>query len=259
MSLIEADDIYECLKPFHFWSKLVGLTSFSFKRQDGKIVGFKTCFDYFCILLSTSWVLAVGFGFAIDSSIFEKSTYNTPNSFEKFSYFVMFTFFTFSNFSIWWIFFAQKSFCKLLNDLREVDEKLKQLKAPMDLQKHKRFVLIFVIVMKLLMLLFVYGSYTVEVTLKFFEPSFLIYISMCFVTEVSFLIGIQFVLMVVAVKLRYKNINSCLKKVFFASNVGKDEGIEIIIETAKLHEKLVDVSGTVNRCYGYPVRNFNLH
>lgn len=259
MSLIKAGDIYDVISPFHLWSKFVGLTSFSFRRKDGEFVGFKTCLDYFCILLSTCWVSAIGCGFAIDSNIFETSAYNTTNSFEKFSYFLMFAFFTFSNLSIWWIFFAQKSFCKMLNDLREVDEKLKQLKAPMDLEKHKRFILIFVIVMKLLMLLFVYGSYTVELTLKFFEPSFLIYVSMCFVTEVSFLIGIQFVFLVVAVKLRYKKLNSCLNKVFFASNVGKDEGTEVITEAAKLHGKLVDVSETINRCYGYPVRNFNLN
>lgn len=259
MSLIEADDIHDVIRPFHIWSKFVGLTSFSFKRKDGVFVGFKTCLDYFCILLSTASVLAIGCGLAIDSNIFETSAYNTTNSFEKFSYFLMFAFFTFSNFSIWWIFLAQKSFCKILNDLRAVDEKLKQLKAPMDLEKHKRFVLMFVIVMKLLMLLFVYGTYTVELTLKFFEPSFLIYISMCFVTEVAFLIGFQFVLLVIAVKLRYKQINSCLKKVFFASNVGKDEGTEIITEAAKLHDKLVDVSEAINRCFGYPVSNFNLN
>lgn len=264
MSFIKADDIYEVFKKLHIWSKLVGLTSFSVKIQDGEFVGFKTCFNFLCILLSTFWNLAIGVGsYQYFKVAFEASNvYNADNAFEKFSYFLTLGLYIFSNLSsCWWIFFKQKDFCDILNGIREVDDKLKQLKFPIDLKKHKKFVLIFIVTLKLLICLIAYGSYEAEVELKFFEPNFLFFINMCFITDVAFLTGVQFVLWLVAVKLRYQKINCCLENVVIAAKLeqDEDEGPKIITEVARLHEKLAEVSEAINRCFGYPVRKSNFN
>lgn len=57
-----------------------------------------------------------------------------------------------------------------------------------------------------------------------------------------------------AVKRRYQKINWFLKHKFwslFSANV--DGGNEALNAVASLHDKLVDVSESLNLCYGFPV------
>lgn len=250
----KADDIYDVIEPFLFYSKLIGLTSFTIQRRERSFVSLKTFFNVMCITLSTIMNFSMGVVLALYTyRIFETSAYNSPNSFEKFAYFVMLAFFLATTLLSWWLFFAERSFCKALNLLSEVDEGLNELKVPIDLKKHKKFIYIITMSLKVGSLAITAATYFAELSLGLFNPSLLIFIGIWFTTEIYFFINLHFILLIMAIKLRFKRINDFLEEFLMTPDVDITTGTRNITKAASLHSKLVDASEAFNRFCGFPV------
>lgn len=259
MFSLKADDIFDIVQPVHALSRLFGLTSFTINRKDGAFSGSKTWFNYLSISVSTAWSLFMGIIFYVFlNKVFDKNLYGAPNSFEKFSQFVMLAIFLITIFSNWWILSGQEPFCDILNLLAKVDSELSKLNVPVDLKKHKKFILIFIITLKVFTFLIVYATYTIEVEMKFFEPSIFIFIILFFVVVSIFLTQSHFILLAWALKLRYEKVNYFLKEKFAASIYDQQDGNRKISRAASIHGKLVEASEKINRIYSYPVILFNL-
>lgn len=253
MLSLKALDIYSVAQPIHFWSKILGLTSFSIDKEKGKFVVKTTLFSVLTLILSTVCSLGMGVVYVCERTLFVVSgDISPPNSFEKTATFVMFGFFFISFLSIWWIFFAQNSFCKILNLLAEVDEGLAAMNLPINLTKHKKVVWVIILATKTFMLLIVSTSYSIQLAFEFYQPSVIVFLNMCFVIELGLLTIIQYVLILWAVKLRYEKINVLLGENFFASLSDLKDGNKKLSKAAELHNKLAEVSEAINRSFGVP-------
>lgn len=259
MFSLKADDIFDIVQPVHALSKLVGLTSFTIIRKDGAFSGTKTWLSFLGISALTVWSIFLGINFVVSlNKAFGNNLLGAPNSFEKFSYFVMLALFLITILSNWWILLAQESFCDVLNLLTKIDCELSTLNVPVNLKKHKKFILIFMLTLKVFTFLIIYGTYTVEVELKFFEPSVFVFIILYFVSASTFLTQTHFILLAWALKLRFEKVNYFLKEKFAASIYDQRDGNRKVSTAASIHGKLVDVSEKINRIYSYPVKLFNL-
>lgn len=76
----------------------------------------------------------------------------------------------------------------------------------------------------------------------------------CMLMEQSVFLNFQFIFVMLAVKLRYKLINSFLEEKFLTLPI-KDvkDGNQKLNAAALIHDKLVDITNIINRCYGVPV------
>lgn len=256
MFSLKADDIYDVAEPLHFFSKIIGLSSFTVARKDGKFVARRSLFNFLCILLTTLYSSATGIFFILHiQEMSQTSPFAASNFFEKGMFCAMLGVFYVSNQSNWWIFFSRKSFCRILNLLAEVDDELETLKVPINFRKHKKVVLGFVVAIKAFIIVDVILVYFAEVIGNISHvavPAFVMFTTFVLM-EIGLFAIFQFIFVMWAVKLRYQKINLFLEENFLNSNTESKDGKDQIKKAATIHDKLVDVSEAINRCFGVPV------
>lgn len=257
MFSFKADDIYDVAQAFHLGSKSIGLTAFSIERKKGIFVAKKSLWNVMCITISTFWSITAGIFFITDfGKVAEKFVAVEANVFEKSVYVVLVGFFMISTLSNWWIFFSEKQFCKILNLLKDVDEDLEEMKVPINLKKHKKFVVTFVSTTITLIVACVVLTYRFDPSSGLFDTPIFVITSMCFLIELGIFTFFHFIFLVWAVRLRYEKINSFLQGNFFNDLIFGHEENEKLVRVAALHDKLADVSESIKHCYGISVSSF---
>lgn len=254
MFSFKADDIYDVAQAFHLGSKSIGLTAFSIERKNGIFAAKRSLWNVMCIAISTIWSIAAGIFFIRDfGKVSEKFSAVEANVFEKSVYVVLVGFFMISTLSNWWIFFSEKQFCKILNLLKEVDDNLEEMKVPINLKKHKKFIMTFVVTAITLIVACVVLSYRFDPSSGMFESPIFVITSMCFLIELGIFTFFHFIFMVWAVRLRYEKINLFLQENFLNEIIFVHEENEKLVSVAAIHDKLADVSEGINHCYGISV------
>lgn len=257
MFLANADNFnfYDLAKPLHIWSKFIGITSFSIRKKNGSFVARTTLLNWLGMALSTLWSLALGITIYLHvNKPSVKHFHGIFSSFEKSVYSVLAAIFFSAILSNWWMFFAKNSFCEILNSMTEVDEGLKAMKIPINMKKQKKFVILFLIILKITIVVSACVTYYIKARHEVLKSSLVAVISMAFFIQYEVFPNIQFVLLVWSVKLRYQKINFFLKRMLLDSSInGVRDGNQKLNDLASIHDKLVDVSESINRCYGFPV------
>lgn len=255
MFSLEAEDIYDVAKPLHVCSKVLGLTTFSIIKVNKTYWVHTSNLNLFFVLLSTTWNLVFAVLYIFDFGDFwNMSEAWFSKVFLKSIMWVIFVLLLTTVITNWWIFLSQKHFPVILNLLLEIDEELSKLKVPIDVKKQRRSMLIFVIIHSGFVFVAYILSELVGQRKDIIESSPVMLITLTLSMHHTLFTIFQFTLLMSAVKLRYKKINKFLSINFLlCSNENIENGNEKLNLAASLHEKLVDVSESINRCYGVPV------
>lgn len=259
MSLFKADDIYDVAYPLHACSQLIGLTAFWITRKSGVFVPSINLYNVFCIVVATlaGFMITYMLIFEIDELIVINSV-TVSVVYEKSMFCVILGFIATTLLANWWTFASKLPFARVLNLLYEVDEELARMKFPVNLKRHKKVILFFVTLTKSLAVLSLSMTSLIGETTNLFHVNFMFMISMYFVVQTNVFFVFQFTFLMWAIKLRYQKINLFLAENFLASEDGLiKDGNGKLNKAALLHDKLVDASECINRCYGVPVRLFS--
>lgn len=258
MFSLKADDIYDVAKPFHFYSKLVGIAAFTIVKKNGVFVSRKSSFDVFCIFAALAWSLTSTYifcshtnNFAADFNPFTIAT----NIYQKLVIYTVLIFIFFVTQSSWWIFFSHEHFCRILNLIAEVDKELEVMKCAVNLRKHKKVILSFLLATKLGFIANIASMYLSERQENILNIPILIYAVVCVSMEIGLTLISQFIFLIWAVKLRYEKINLYLEKNFLRPNCDSDDANKNLNQASIIHDKLVEVSEAINRSFGVPVSN----
>lgn len=257
MLSLKAENFCESTRPLHFFSKIIGLTSFSIELQKGKFKVFTTVFNVCCILIPTVWCVFACVYSLCSLDIIEEhiERLNVSEVFEKSVIFIMLGFLFITILSNWWIFAMKKSFEVIFDTLKEVDDELEVLKVPVNFRRHKMLTLVLIVTLKVLVSTNVVVSYHILVS---YHKDFLLwcatFATMIIYMESSIFTFYHFMFFMWSVKIRYESINLYIKKHFIDTKIlSERDGNENLHKTSVLHDKLVDISECLNRCYGVPV------
>ena len=257
MFSLKAESFYESSKPLHFFSQLIGLCSFTVQKDKEIFKVIVTNFNILCLVSSTSLLL---FTSIIAVSSLHKFSddiekLNTSDVFETSTIFNYLVFLFVAIASNWWIFFSRKSFGSIAKLFSEIDNELNKMKLEINFSTHKKRVWsavlcskIFTVIEVLNMLFYTSGEN--------FTFVFAMVVGFSILAEFNYFLVSNFFFMMYAVKLRYEKINFFLSEKFLSSK-NFDGQINDLNIVAKLHDKLVDVSELINKCYGLPVRRSN--
>lgn len=158
----------------------------------------------------------------------------------------------------WWTFSKRKYFVRALNLLLEVDKKLAMMNVTIDQKRHKKIVLLFIVFIKCVTVLSLCLAKLVGKTTDQFRVNLFLMIPMYVCVETNVLFVFHSTFWMWAVKLRYRKINVHLRD-NFSTIENENRRNENLNQIAVLHDKLVDVSELINRCYGTPVRDSTRH
>jgi 7tm Chemosensory receptor len=264
MFSLSASDFYDIFAPLHFCSKLIGLSAFTIEKRKNVFEISTTLADLTWITIMTFVNLTIGIWMAISLKEIEilRNSYLYSNVLYRAFMAMTFAFGFTSTISCWWIWAKRRLFANILNYIAEIDDRLSRLGVAVDLRLHKQFTLLFMLSTKFLMFFGFFVSYTISVlnlsvSYKFNIVSCLI---IAFLLDLSFTMFLHFTFFMWSVKVRYSRINALL---FMGLQCSTHDDIkigkEVLREVASLHDKLVDVSETINRAYGVPVSNLRLH
>ena len=197
--------------PLHFYSRLIGLTSFSIHRKKGKIVAKVSFYNFVSILCSTLCCLI--------SSVYFIDFYNdlseyldmfkSSDVFKSSISFVGFSYLYITFLTNWGTFCNKKSSAFIFDSFQDVDERLEAFKIKINFPKQEKFFwqILFVIFLIVLANIFLTYFFLVE-QLKLTFCFSLIVVWMYFVAMV--LCFIQYSCLTWSVKFRYIKINKYL-------------------------------------------------
>lgn len=250
------ENVYDVAKPIHVWSQLIGLTSFSIRKENQTFKAHSTPFNVFCITVSTVCGTATAALFLFNfENRWNSSLVSISEVYTKSMFFVVLTFVVVSAVNNWWTFLARKRFANTLNLLHEVDEELMRLKLPVNFKRQKQIALLFVASVNLLTIVLMLVAELIRKKQKDRPRNLFLHVSLIMTVQQCIFIYFHFFFQMLAVKQRYQKINLFLRQNFLVSIRTNVERVNVALNTtASLHDKLVDVSESINRCYGIPVR-----
>lgn len=256
MFCFKVHNIYDVAKPLHICSQTIGLTCFSIKQKGNVFVYRVTVLNVLCVSLMTFGTLLMIFLYAFYAhQIFSFNRTHISELFENCIFYLLILFQLTTVIVNWTLIAAKFHFAKALTLLKEIDEELETLKLPINLGKHRNVILCFAIIMKSFTLISLYVTTLIGTKTQLYEVNIFMLIAMSFSMEIAVFTIFHFTFWMWAVKLRYQRINQYLKEQFltFVGETGED-GVVVLNKAAILHDKLVDVTECINRCYGFPVR-----
>lgn len=247
-------DTYTVAKPFHKVSKVLGLTSFTITSNKGKFVVSTNVFDIFCILSST--LCCIGGSFYFHDFMFSArewfAKYDISSTVEK-SSLVLTIFYVHSMICVnWWIFCSRHVFAKIFNALSEVDEKLKAMSAADNSAKHRRIVVFILFLATIPVMYHIAVSLAMVLIMDNRWVATIVFAMWIYMTSISYAV-FQFAFFMWQVKIRYQRINLYVANLQYAISFGQARVYDPLKVAAKVHDKLVDISQMINRCYGFPV------
>lgn len=234
-------------------SKLLGLTAFNVKIEKGKFVVSSSVFNIFCILSSTFWPIVGSFCLnAFMNSIKKRFTdFEVPSIVEKSSILLTLVYAYCMIIVNLWTFATRKYFEKALNGFNGVDDELKSLSIAVNFAKHRRIVIICMIVVSIPMIYHAAASFATLIELDDHWNTVAIFAMWTYMGVVNFAL-LQLSYFMWQVKSRYQLINSFISNMCASKNFDSN-AVDSLKVAAILHDKLVDISQWINRCYGIPV------
>lgn len=254
MFSLQADNIYDVIKPFHFFSMLIGITSFSISK--GKKKNFEAsinCFSVSCIVLTTIWNLVSGAFFIHLLSTSDSKPIVVSQFYETVSFFMTIVFILITiSFNLLTL-KERNHFATLLNLMRDVDRELNELNNRVNLKKQKIILLAIIVTVKTLVFFNTIISYGLHRTTGTpFLIDFFVWLIMYVAMESNIFACLHFIFWTWTVKLRFKKLNQILE-LKSCSAFYDTLTIHKFNKILELHDKLVDASQLICRCYGIPV------
>lgn len=253
MFFSKAEDIFDVYQPIHFISRSIGLTSFSLKTEKGKIEASSTCLSL-CIIISTT-VLNLVFAHRFVTKTDEMWIVNEkilPKIFIDAMYFLILSFSVQTIILQVWTFCTMNSVARILNLMMEIDNEMsRQFRLRIDYTKQRKcflglslFWMIFIVVSMVLTIM------TSEYN-EIYKLSIPQSVSMWLCMSTSSLLMCQFYYFIWSAKMRFRKLNSFVseksnQKSYFTMK-------EKLKKVANIHDLLVDVTQSINKCYGVPV------
>lgn len=260
MSSSKPKNIYDVVQPIHFCSKLIGLTSFSIRRNKLlKFEGFLTMCNVLSIISSTIFSALVVVKYISATEAWKMNRSYLSEFFESCAMTVVTCNGAIIIFVNWWFFFVRKKFIVILDLINEVDHALWESNIMVNHARHKKFVFIFLACVK--------AANIIGGCLSFYSANLSeVYAMSCFMTLADFfsiesfiLLCSQFMFFMWAVRIRYQHINGFLSHKFLRKPSINEKGSKVAIESRKIDEfsilfdKLVDITEYLSFCYGVPV------
>lgn len=256
MFSLKAENIYDVSKPLHLCSSMLGLTAFSFEKKKEKFVASVKLLNILSLTITTVSISVFIPVFILNKDImWTTNKYYTSEVLEYCLLLLLISCFVFLVPINLWLFGARKYFAIILNKLIEVDNELVAMNIAINFRKQKKVILWFSYFTMTMTVFPVIMAYIGQ-DKSFFSINIPLFLSMIFSFIWNIYIILQYAFIILAVQMRYENINLYMRATFL-NPVGKEieDGNDKIINIALLHDKLVDVSEYINRCYGIPVRN----
>lgn len=255
MLSLNPDNIYDVAQPLHFCSRLIGLTSFSIRRKNEKFVDSVTAFNLLCIVFSTLWNIFIVFLFVMKThEMWIINHVYISHIFEPLMFCVILGFLVVSMISNWWTFMARNYFASIINKFVTIDNELCEMKVSVNLKRQKSFILVFVFITKVLTCSSIIVVDLLGKHYDVFKNDIFFSITIYVCIEMWIFINCQFIFLMWSVKLRFEKINLYLAKTFLEprKEIIKD-GIDKLTKAFVCHDKIVDITESINRCYGIPV------
>lgn len=261
MFSFKADNVYDVAEPLHICSQLIGLTSFSIQIQNQNFVARVKCLNLLSILLTTVWV-SIFTTWLINNlqNMWDSNFVSLSEVYENSMTCVTLGFLCALTISNWWLFFARHHFSRTLNLVQEVDNELKEMKVSVNFKSHKKVVLFFILVTKVTALceFVIINSHLTDDTRN--RTNWFITIFLFVSTEINVFTLTHFTFWMCVVHSRFKKINLFVEEKFLKSVIeSTEDGNEKLRKVAYLHDKLVDATESINRCYGVPVSDFHCY
>lgn len=257
---MKATSIYEVIRPIHLCSQIIGLTSFSIKRDSNRnYEGFISIYNWFCIITFTFWHAANIFRLNLDELIWEINDRDFMSKWFEDSMKILITI----NclvwiFTVWWFLAMKSKLTVVINWIEEVDKALSSLNIPVNHGRHRKLLIIFLTVAQALNVCSTLFSFAVANLTKVYEPDIYSDIAQFIAFELIILLFSQIISFMWTVCIRSQQINSFLNSVYMAKlssiekfPVQESEALKIL---PIIHDKLVDIAERLSFCYGVPVR-----
>lgn len=254
---MRSSSIYDVIKPIHLCSLLIGLTAFSIKRNNSPSYEiFLRCCTICWIALLSIWHICIIYVLVMSNTLWEYVDRSYMSEFLERCFLV----FTTVNsvlalFSIWWMFAMKSKFAKVLKEIHEIDEKLETLGEKINTAKHVKVVIIFLAALNAVNLSIVVAlSIAVSMTQNY-KTGIFGSINEFIGIEFISLLPTQFAFFMWTVYHRFQKINKVLSSVH--RGMFADEGQpnkELLESIPNLYDKLADIVGKLNFCYGFIVR-----
>lgn len=259
MSSIKALDIYDVIKPLHLYSRIIGLTSFSIRKEHGTYKGFISVFNVLCLIsLSALCCCVIIILFYERDLLFQSSPFFASQVYKKSLVSIAIGNASLTLFSNVWFVCLTSRFTAILNGIKEIDDNLGEFGVHINNFRCRNFIYGFIFLTIFLTLSFfgfgVWISYTsgaYKESLRYIATD--IYTVQCFIT-----LGSHFTFIIWAIKLRYRKINQILMTHFPSLDSSQHVTGKILKlnKAAIMHDKLVDITENISYCYGVPV-SFN--
>lgn len=134
MLSFKAENFHDVIKPIHACSKVIGLTSFSFRKKDNQnsCEAFVTFINAILIIASSSWSLFTITRLIFYDTIWDLNREYLSKVFESSSRIVLSVFTTIIMLVSWWQMVIKGKFAILLESIFEIDQSLIDLNAPVN-------------------------------------------------------------------------------------------------------------------------------
>lgn len=251
MLATRAVNIYGVISPIHSCSKVIGLTSFSIRKDNHQnYEGFVSFYNVLCIIIATTWSFFVVAKYVFAAEMWEMNREYLSTFLEGCTTIVVSSDIVISIFVNWWLFLMRDKLIAILDLIREIDEGLMKLNVPVDHAKHRKLSIIYLTALKTSNVLAVLTLYCASRLGNVFKTSVLLICADYYSTEFFTTLYSQFILFMLMVKIRYQHIND-----YLLSNLRQRKGLKItdVNKVAMLHNKLVDLVEQLSFCYAVPV------
>lgn len=246
-------NIFQIIQNF---SKIVGLTAFSIKKESHQNhKAYLSFLDVLCAILATSWNFFIILKYKFSADLWEAKHEYVSEFIESFSIIAVTINIAIVVFITWWLQLIKSKFAIILNLMSEVDDLLSELEVTVDYLRHKKALLIAILVMTTFNILSSFADYfSSNVIDTQAEPLFLTLVHF-FSTQFFILLWMQFLLFMVIVETRFNTLNKALIKMPLKLNansatITKTASLKIV---AKAYDKLIDAVDQLNYFYGLPV------
>lgn len=261
MSLLKAENIFDVVRPLHMFSTLFGLTVFGVVKKEGKGIEKEwkakvSIWSFLYILIiSIADVIFLGLYFIHADHFLRFKGLQISEVIELIAKLTTIIFFS-SMFAITWIsFLTRKSIVKCINILWRVNKELSSIGINSKHQKHKNFILKFLIIFEFFLLVTAtFTMSTTKIITIMTEIDTYMYTYIFFCAHLQHLFYFQFMLIMWSIKARYHKVNRFLYESFSIICCNDNAKFKNLNKAAKLHDMLVNASECVNMSFSISVR-----
>lgn len=250
-------DIYDVFKPIHLCSQFIGLTAFSTKRnRHQNCEGRVSVFNWICILLLTTWNVCSILLILVFKGKIEYNNELTSAFFEQCLLVLIIMNCLVLIYSAWWFVSKRKDLVAIFNAVKDVDKSLLESGADIRHSKHRNFLIVFMIFLKIVNFSEVALSKLAACLTGSYSGNFQAFFSELLGLENLSLLFSQFIFLMWSIRKRFQIINCCLAKILLTKQrTGELSSQEAMAlnKMPMIYDKIVDISESMSHYYGTPV------